>query len=168
MRLAAALLVALVIAGCAGETGPSPPAVEPDRGPEWSLAAIDGATYTRDDPPANATVLFFMATWCSSCRATAPVIAEAADAFGARGVRTLSVGFDPSESNEDLAAWQARYDQPWPHGIDAGAQLQRLFGVTSQSSVVVLDANGNLVESWGYGRVTEDALTAALERALAA
>lgn len=155
------VLVAVLIAGCA-QPAPSSDA------PEWSFTSTQGETFTRDAPARNATVLFFMATWCSSCRAKAPIVAEVANDTAARGVLTLSVGFDPTETTADLAAWQERFAQPWPHGVDEGQRVQRALGVTSQSSVVVLDARGSVVQSWGYGRVTEPALRDAVERALEA
>lgn len=170
MRPFALLVTALLLAGCA-----SPAPEDPDAGaagaaagPAWSLAAIDGATYTRDAPTANATVLFFMATWCGTCKSKAPVLADANQTYADRGVRMLSVGFDPTETAADLRAWQERHHHAWPHGLDDGARIQRTFGITSQSSVVVLGADGNVVEKWGYGAVTKDALWAAIERALAA
>lgn len=165
MRLAAAILASIVLAGCAQ---PSAPATSEGKGPDWSFTAIDGATYSRDSPEANATVLFFMATWCGTCRTKAPVIAEVAADYANESVRVLSVDFDASETAEDLRAWQERYQQPWPHGIDRGLRTQRALDVRSQSTVVVLDADGNVVEHFGYGKVTGAGLREALDRALAA
>ena len=156
------LLAALVLAGCASPAGP------PSGAPEWSFTDVEGAQHSRDAPPGNATVLFFMATWCGSCRATAPTLAAAHADYAARGVRFYSLDFDPSETPDQLRAWQARHDQPWPHGVDPDLGVQRAFRVTSQSSVVLLDASGSVAASWGYGKVTGDALRDALDRVLAA
>ena len=160
----ALVLAVLLLAGCAQPAPSGPPA----DAPEWSFTSTQGETFTRDAPARNATILFFMATWCSSCRVKAPVVAEVANESAARGALTLSVGFDPTETPADLAAWQERYHQGWPHGVDVGQRVQRALGVTSQSSVVVLDAKGRVVESWGYGLVTAPALRAAVDRALSA
>lgn len=175
LRTVRALLVALLVllAGCATPASdPAPATPDPGsssgQGPAWSFTAIDGATYSRDAPEGNATVLFFMATWCGSCRATAPVVAEVADEYAPRGVRTYSLDFDPTESADDLRGWQERYAQDWPHGVDATRAIQRTFEVKSQSSVVVLDADGNVVKHFGYGQVTAATLRAALDAALAA
>ena len=165
MRLVATVVAMLALAGCA-EPSPTPSA--DGKGPDWSFTAIDGETHSRDAPAANATVLFFMATWCGSCRVTAPVLAGVAPEYEAIGVRMLSVDFDASETAEDLRAWQDRYHQPWPHGTDPGLRTQRALDVRSQSSVVVLDADGNVVEHFGYGKVTDAGLRDALARALAA
>ena len=162
MRLLA-LGLALLLAGCAS---PAPQADAEGKGPDWSLTALDGSVHTRDAPPGNATVLFFMATWCGSCRAKAPVLADVLADAEERGVRVYSVGFDPSESPEELRAWQERYRHGWPIGVDEELRVARAFGVRSQSSVVVLDADGRVVQHFGYGQVTDEGLRAALERAL--
>lgn len=161
MRLLALLLVALLLAGCAAS-----PSAPTDAG--WSFTSIEGETIASDSPPRNATVLFFMATWCTSCQSKAPVLAAVQDEYAARGVATYSLDFDPSETPDDLRAWKERYHQDWPHGIDERLSIQRLFGVTTQSSVVVLDRAGSVVEHFGYGKVTEGALRDALDRALRA
>lgn len=169
MRLLPLLAAALLLAGCAAPPG-APPAAEGDgtgAGPAWSFTDVDGAQHSRDAPEGNATVLFFMATWCGTCRGKAPALAAAHADYAERGVRFYSLDFDASETPDDLRAWQERHDQPWPHGVDPALSVQRTFRVTSQSSVVVLDARGNVAEAWGYGQVTEPALRAALDRALA-
>lgn len=154
-----------MLAGCASPEPPTAAPVEDGKGPAWSFRALDGSTQSRDSPAANATVIFFMATWCGSCRSKAPVLAEVQDAYAGTDVRILSLDFDPTESEADVAAWQERYRQDWPHGLDTGLTIQRAFGVKTQSSVLVLDGNGNAVKLFGYGTVTRDALTSAIESA---
>ena len=162
MRLAT-LLLALLLAGCAS----SPETPAGGQAPAWQFTALDGSTHAQEAPEANATVLFFMATWCGSCRSKAPMLAEAQDELAGQGVRFLSVDFDPTESADAIEAWQARYGHDWPHGIDAGLSVQRALGVRTQSSVVVLAADGAIVEHFGYGQVSAAGLREAVSRALA-
>jgi len=169
LALAVLGLVAAPLAGCIGQSNsgvPAPIDQDPDaaQGPAWSLRDTMGVTHARETTAGDAVVLFFMATWCGSCRSKAPVLASIERDYAERGVRLFSVGYDPLETDGDLEAWKARHGQPWPHGIDHGQKLQRTFGVTSQSSVVLLDGDGKVVERWGYGQVTEDALRRALDR----
>lgn len=168
---ALALVAALVLAGCAAPADPlegPESALGDGQGPAWSLAAIDGQTYTRDEPAGKATVLFFMATWCGSCRSKAPLIADVVADYTNESVRIYSVDFDPSETADDLRAWQERYQQPWPHGVDTGQRIQRTFGVTTQSTVLVLDGEGKVAHHFGYGRVSEASLRDALDALVAA
>lgn len=167
----ALLLGVLLVAGCASPGADEPPGnlgSANGKGPVWSFVALDGSTQSRDEPASNATVLFFMATWCGSCRAKAPVLADVGAEYASKGVRMLSLDFDPTETEADVRAWQERYDHPWPHGIDEGLTMQRLFGVKTQSSVLVLDSEGRVTKHFGYGQVSADTLRAALDAALAA
>ena len=164
MRPGLLLLATLLLSGCAA---PSPSGgTGADGSAAWRFTAFDGVEHGPAAPDANATVLFFMATWCTSCRAKAPVLTAAYDDHAARGVRFLSIGFDPSESEAEFAAWQGRYGHPWPHGLDQGREVQRALGVAIQSTVLVLDSDGKEIERFGYGQVTEQALGDAIGRAL--
>lgn len=167
--LLASTLLALALAGCAQP----PPATQDgeqaaaDLGPAWSFTDTTGAEHSRDAPAGNATVLFFMATWCTTCKAEAPMLAKTHDEFSAKGVRFYSLDFDASETAADLERWKAERAQPWPHGVDPGLAIQRAFGVTSQSTVVLLDAEGRVARAWGYGQVSAPELRAALDAVLA-
>jgi len=172
MRVPSIAFAALLLAGCASPAGPAIPQTDDPASPPsttalWTFTAIDGATYTSEAPARNATILFFMATWCSTCRSKAPMLAGVAAEYQARGVATYSLDFDATETADDLRAWQERYQQAWPHGIDRGLRIQRLYEVRSQSSVLVLDASGALVKHFGYGQVSERELRGALDEALA-
>lgn len=163
------LLAALLLAGCASPSGEG--AADGGAGADadaWSFTSFDGATHGPTDPEANATVLFFMATWCGTCHSKAPVLTAAYDDFAAQGVRFLSIDFDPSETRGEIEAWQGRYEHPWPHGLDTDREVQRALSVTIQSTVIVLDGAGNEVERFGYGKVTESGLADAIGRAVAA
>lgn len=170
----AALLIALpALAGCATTPGVPPTAAScPDdpgtagKGPWWCFEDTDGAAHTRDAPAGNATVIFFMASWCGSCQAKAPVFRDAHAAYAGEGLRTYSVSWDATDDAASLEAWKAEHDQPWPHGVDPGFAIQKIFGITSQSSAVVLDGDGVLVRKFGYGQVTATGLRAAVEQAL--
>lgn len=167
--LALLVLASAPLAGCA--SSPERPADAPataSGAPAWSFTDTEGMVHGRDAPPGNATVLFFMATWCSTCRSKAPALAAVHADHAAHGARFYSLDFDPTETPAQIRAWKERFGQPWPHGVDPDLSVQRTFGVTSQSSVVVLDAQGRVVRQWGYGAVTEDGLRAALDQALSA
>lgn len=164
--LALALAAAALLAGCASSTPESPPPPG-TAAPTWSFATLEGDTVTSTDPSRNASVLFFMATWCGTCRTKAPTLADAHETYADRGVAFYSVDFDPSETQDDLRAWKERYDQPWPHGLDPQRDVQRALGVRSQSTVVVLDAEGHVVQRFDFGQVDARALGAAIEAALA-
>lgn len=163
------MLLTTALAGCAspGPGRSTPPPAEGTVGPAWSFADTEGRNHSRESVAGKPAVLFFMATWCSTCRSNAPRVAAVTEDFAGDGLQTLSVGWDPLETPEELAAWKQKHAQPWPHGTDPGANVARAFGITAQSSLVVLDAAGNPVRTWGYGGASEADLRAAVEEAFA-
>lgn len=164
------LIAAILVAGCTSLDPPAPPgtpgtAGQTAKGPEWSFVDTEGIAYSRDAPAGNATVLFFMASWCGTCRTKAPLLAKVHADVAPAGVRFYSVSFDATDDAASLRKWKQDRANPWPHGVDPGLAIQRTFGVVSQSSVVVLDGNGTVIEKWGYGGVTEPGLRDAVARA---
>lgn len=166
--LVALLLVVTGLAGCATDTSPPQAPVEAGEAPSWSFTDTEGQTHSANSSQGSPTVLFFFATWCSSCRAMTDDLAQVHAQYEADGVDLYSISWDPSESDSDFEAWKERYDQPWPHGKDPASSIAKTFGVRSQSSVVVLDSDGHVVQGWGYGQASHESIAAALERALAA
>lgn len=154
---------------------PRDPASDPARGPArvatgpgWRFTDTTGAERSRDGHAGAPSVLFFLATWCSSCRSRAAWLDDVAGDFADEGVQFLSVGQDPTESDAQLEAWADKYDHAWPHGVDRDRSVQRALGVTSQSSFVVLDEAGEIVKRFGYPGASEAELRAAIEQALEA
>jgi peroxiredoxin len=157
--LLALVLLAAPMAGCAGGQDPSSSG---EQAPEWSLEDTDGEMHTRESTSGSPTVIFYMATWCPSCEDMTSEMSQVHAEHGEQ-IDMLSAGVDPGETDQDLETWKNEHDQPWPHGIDQDAQLQRAYGVDSQSSVVVLDDEGVLAEKWGYGEATAEEVSAVLD-----
>lgn len=157
----ALVLLAAPLAGCAS----SEEANTADQGPapEWSFTDTDGQTHSRESASGSPTVIFFMATWCSSCQKKTSDMKRVHDDYAQAGVDVFSVTVDSNEGDEDLERWKEDFSQNWPHGTDDQAQLQQAFGVRSQSNVVILDGEGHKVEHWGYGAATYDEMSAVLD-----
>lgn len=143
--LLAGALLALVLAGCLGGDG----GADESRG--WAFTDTEGRTHTADDARGSPTVLFFMATWCPSCRGQTDAMRRMAANYTPRGVDVYSLSWDPDEGDDDLRDWKREHDQPWPHGTDPGLEVARRYDVKSQSTVLVLDANNSVTRRWNYG-----------------
>lgn len=159
-RAFAPLLIAIVLAGCAAPGSTPPPAAE-----GWRLTDTRGEVWSSETLEGKPALLFFMASWCSSCKTVAPSLARLHEEYGDR-VQFLSVGWDPTEDHATLDQWSEDHAQPWPHGTDPGRELVRQFEVRTQSTVVVLDGEGNVVWKSGYGPGESD-VRAALDQAVA-
>lgn len=172
MRRLAAVLVALLAAGClsseepehAGAHAAEPPPADPNA--LW-FVDTDGATQVVWPVSSNATVLFFMATWCPTCKEEAPMMASVHEDYAAQGVRFFSLDFDASETNVQIEAWKQKHAQPWPHGVDHGMRIQRAVSATGASSIVALDDVGEIVARWKHGGASEATLRKVLDAALA-
>lgn len=169
-----ACLLGTSLAGCTQSSSQQHPAPTLDPttgevplGPAWSFTDTDGIMRSRDAVLGAPSAIFFMATWCPKCQSTAPRLADLHDEFATRGLSLHTVTWDPQEDNADLEGWKSRYDQPWPHGRDVGSRIAQTFDITRQSSIVVLDGSGNLVQSWTYATPSAAALREAVEEAFA-
>jgi thiol-disulfide isomerase/thioredoxin len=169
--LALAVLASTLLAGCASP-GPgtnSGPGTTPDaagNGPAWTFTDTDGTAHSRETATGKPAVLFFFASWCSVCRHETGILKNVQSAYAAQGVRFYSLAYDGTDDAASVRQWKTQYAQPWPHGLDAGFAVQKTFGVTSQSSLVVLDTHGVAVRKWSYGGAAEADLRAAIDEAL--
>lgn len=164
--LLASCLLALALAGCT--TGDIPTETDDEGntiGPSWTFTDTDGEPHSRDSSRGDPVILFFMATWCSSCRSKTAPLAEIHADYQDQGLQIYSLSWDPSETENDLERWKDRYDQSWPHGIDPGNQIAKTFQVTAQSSFVFLDHNGLVVERFGYPGPSENTMRQTVEKA---
>lgn len=170
--LLALLLTSISLAGCMAGSGAAPNEVNQAGktiGPDWSFVDTEGVERSRDSSMGSPSLLFFMATWCGSCRSNAPRLAEVQEAYADAGLDVYALSWDPQETEGDLEQWKQAHDQPWPHGIDPNSRVARTFGITQQSSYAVLDANGVLVQKLGYpGAQDVVTLEAAVDAAFAA
>jgi thiol-disulfide isomerase/thioredoxin len=94
-------------------------------------APYDAARVATSD--ADHILLFFHAPWCPSCRAL--------DADITAGASTIPA---------DVAIFQVDYD--------TATELKRRYGVTTQHSVIAIDASGNAQSDITHPRTLEDVL----------
>jgi thiol-disulfide isomerase/thioredoxin len=90
-------------------------------------------------------VLWFWAPWCPTCRAQGPGVSSLAEKYDGQ-VNVLGVG--GLGDVIDIRDYAAQVQGPL-HLIDPDGTVWRHFGVTAQSTYVVLDADGDVVAD-GY------------------
>ncbi|WP_248580824.1 redoxin domain-containing protein [Nocardioides sp. InS609-2] len=114
---------------------------------DFSSQTVDGAAFEGSSLAGRPAVLWFWAPWCPTCRRQIAGVSAAADQF-ADEVAFVGVGsLDDSEAIDDFAA-----DVPAreiAQLADPDGEVWRHFGITEQSTYVVLDAEGRTVTS-GY------------------
>jgi thiol-disulfide isomerase/thioredoxin len=179
IRRAAPVAVALVILTACTPTAPSAPDLEPTTAVESVAASPSIATPSRSAPPdtpsptaakvpatlrftsttvdgrrfegsslaGKPVLLWFWAPWCPTCRGQVSQVQKiASDHKG--DISVVGVG---SLDDADAIRAFARGFTDVTHLADESGTVWKHFGVTQQSSFVLLDASGAKVFSAGYG-----------------
>lgn len=107
----------------------------------FSSDTLDGSSFDGSQLAGKPAVLWFWAPWCPTCRAQAPAISRLAETYDGQ-VSVLGVG--GLGDVDDIRDFARQVDGP-VHLIDPEGAVWRHFGVTAQSTYVVLDADGNVV-----------------------
>ncbi len=112
---------------------------------EFTAEALDGSTFDGTELAGKPAVLWFWAPWCPTCLAQASGVSGLAGKYDGV-VNVVGVG-----GLSDVAAIRDFAEMvPGPtHLIDEEGAVWRHFGVTAQSTYVVLDADGAVVAD-GY------------------
>jgi thiol-disulfide isomerase/thioredoxin len=114
---------------------------------DFRATTVAGDSFDGSSLAGSPAVLWFWAPWCPTCRSQIPQVESLARTYGDRvGV----VGIGSLDSAEAIAGF-ADDVTGLTHLEDADGELWQRFGVTEQSSFVVLDADGRVVLEAGYG-----------------
>ncbi len=149
--IAAAVLGAvLVLSSCSAQGDDSAPA-------DTSATAVDGAdlSFTGETLAGEAfdgaelagkpAVLWFWAPWCPTCRAQAGGVSALAQKYG-DDVNVVGVGGLAAPG--DIEEFARTVDGP-THLVDPEGAIWRHFGVTAQSTYLVIDGDGQILAD-GY------------------
>jgi thiol-disulfide isomerase/thioredoxin len=157
-RLGAVLAGLLLLAAGAGCTARAePPAAAPAAGAPAAAAVsgvlsftgrtIDGEPFDAATLAGRPALLWFWAPWCATCAAQAGSVTniheEYGDRLGILGVGGMGSNADMREFVTDLGVGAVR------NLDDEAGVLWRRFGITEQSTYVLVDRAGTVVSS-GY------------------
>lgn len=170
--MVAAALLGLLLAGCAdtgddvaqepsssGSASVDAPEAEPEGAsndqaggtvPEtldFTATTVSGDAFEGASLTGRPTLLWFWAPWCPTCRGQIPQV-EGVAAKHAGEVNVIGVG--SLDSAEAIAGFAGDVDDV-VQLEDVEGELWKKFGVTEQSSFVLLDADGAVVFEAGYG-----------------
>ena len=149
-----AVLTLVVLAGCSaaaervGEPashGSSPKAAAVASTLDFTAPTAGGGTFRGRQLAGKPALLWFWAPWCPTCRAQQPGVRELAETH--RGELAV-VGVGGLDSSNAIREY-ARQAGGFPHLVDEQGAVWRHFGVTAQSTFVLLDADAD-VAARGY------------------
>jgi thiol-disulfide isomerase/thioredoxin len=142
--VAMVVVAALALAGCSADAGRPEPAdaggATTGGGYDFTVATLDGATFDGRSLTGKPAVLWFWAPWCPTCLGQAKQVnALAADYAGkAAVVGVAGLGTVP-EMREFVGLAKL---SGFPQLADEQGVVWKRFGMTAQSTFVVLDADG--------------------------
>ncbi|MFQ5792122.1 MAG: TlpA family protein disulfide reductase [Acidobacteriota bacterium] len=124
-----------------GSTAPGNPAAD------FTLVDSQGRSFSLSDFQGKPVVLFFMTTgsWCLPCEIeTRDHLVPLAANFGNR-IQIISIEMIPQDYGDaDLDAYRTRHGSDWIYARDT-AGVSQLYGITTLSTIVIVDSQGNIV-----------------------
>ena len=149
----AAVVAVGVLAGCASTAAPAAaPVVAPVAGSQpaavpaslrFTGTTLDGKAFDAATMAGKPTILWFWAPWCATCASEAMSIADLREEYAGRlnilGIAGMGTNKDMHEFVSDLEVGAV------PHLDDEPGKLWKKFGITQQSTYVILDRSGKVV-----------------------
>ena len=147
--LAAAVAVLLVLSGCTRADGAGAGGAAANPQPlAFTATTLDGQTFDGASLAGKPAVLWFWAPWCTVCRGQAPDVRS----LSARHTGTVAfvgvAGLDKPPAMRDFVS--SLDVAQIPHLSDEAGAVWKRFGVTRQSTFVVVDKAGSIVDRGVY------------------
>ncbi|UFU06645.1 redoxin family protein [Ruania halotolerans] len=117
----------------------------------FTATTVDGAEFDGASLAGSPAVLWFWAPWCPTCRAQIPNVTSLGEQYAGEVAVVGVGGLDSAEAIADLAAEIPNVQ----HLVDDEGEVWSHFGITQQSTFVVLDAHGEIVDE---GSLSDDQL----------
>ena len=165
----AALVLVLSGCGTGGETAATTSGTSTDGTPTSSSApttpavldftseTVDGEPFDGASLAGKPTVFWFWAPWCPTCRAQISGVSELAETYGS-DVNVVGVG--SLDGQEAIEGFAAEVSPDVTLLSDPDGEVWRKFGVTAQSTYLVLDEAG---KEHASGYLDDDELAALVE-----
>jgi peroxiredoxin len=164
--LAVLMMVAvLAVAGCGASGGDRPPGPAGSSGGTdsytFSVATLDGGTFDGRSMAGKPAVLWFWAPWCPTCLGQAKQVNALVADYAGKATVVGVAGLDKVAEMRDFVGLAKL--SGFPQLADEQGVVWQRFGMTQQSTFVVLDAQGAVAAS---GRLDPAGLPARLDKLL--
>jgi thiol-disulfide isomerase/thioredoxin len=165
-----ALVVGVIVATAANTTKPA--AVPGQAAPDGSFTTTSGTTETISALRGQPTLVWFVATWCSSCQAGTQAMAQQIPKFAAHHVRVveLEMANDLGQSGPPIAEFGQQlagpaYNNPdWTFGTASSSLTQKYNPHGYLDIYYLFDAQGRVAYVNGSPGATMGPLLAAVAK----
>ena len=161
-----ALIVLLLIAGCAREQQSTAPqrkssrpgrtttvALPEERGPKadvgdvmppYSATYVDGKAFDLASEKGRVVLLNVWATWCAPCRYEIPELQALHEKYFRRGLTVIGVSVD-STGVDDVKQFVAENKMSYPIVLDADGRVARTLRTTVLPTSVIIGRDGRIL-----------------------
>ena len=111
--------------------------------PDFTLKDLKGSTVKLSAYRGKPVFLVFTATWCPSCRAELPRLAELYSHYKTKGLIMLNI--DIMESQEKVSAFVKKRDIPFTVLLDSTGEVAQQYGVVGVPTKILIDSKGRII-----------------------
>ena len=113
--------------------------------PAFELVTFAGEAYSKESLKGRPTLLVFWASWCPVCQKELPVLGQFYTRDRPAQLRMLSIGFSDLRGNIEKYVKAHPEAFVFPAAFDIDNDMAQAFKVTATPTLVLLDAQGNIV-----------------------
>lgn len=149
-----------------GAAAPAPSVPSANQAPELVVSTLDGSTYRLSEHRGQPVVLFFTASWCSSCIPEIATLNKLYAQYQDKGLEVVVISIDPGDTPADFQRFKGVAqggDYIW--GLDKSEKAAVAFDIKALETKIVVGKDGQVV-SRHVGREPFESAQAAVESAL--
>lgn len=139
----AAIIALLTLVAFGLRNAQSAPVARGEPAPDFSLTTFDGQTFALADLQGKIVVLNFWASWCKPCEQEAADLQTAWEMYSPRG-DVVFLGVDYVDTEQEAAAYLARFGITYPNGHDVGQRIYEAFRAAGVPETYFIDREGVL------------------------
>jgi len=136
----------------------------------FTLEDLDGDLFVLEENLGKGPILIdFWATWCTPCKHALPHLQELMEKYQDQGLTVLTISIDSPKSQSKLKPYVRSKKFTFPVLLDTSSEVLRQFNGNSVPFQVLLDKDGNIVETHtGYNPGDEKILEEKIVKLLSA
>jgi len=117
------------------------------------------------DYKGKTVVVNFWASWCTTCKAEAKVVADVARAWAAKGV--VFIGIDTHDTTAGAHTYYQTYGLSYPSVLDPDSRIGATYGVSGLPETYFINTQGQIVDKY-ISSIDEATFTTMIQKAVAA